>query len=111
MNTGMPTASKMLTKAILASGGYVGILGWILQQILERVFNNGSKKMLVYMDKGQVLIVVNNELNDFNKNNDIAWSIVDKGKVLTKEEIDAIDKPVLDSFIKLATFNKLRRPS
>jgi hypothetical protein len=111
MNTGMPTASKMLTKAILASGGYAGIFGWILQQILQRVFENTAKKMLVYMDKGHVLIVVNNELNDFNKNNDVAWSIVDKGKVLTKEEIDAIDKPVLDSFIKLATFNKLRRPS
>lgn len=107
----MPSASKILVKTLLSSGGYAGILGWFLQQILERIFTQTSKTILMYMDKGQVLIVVNSELNDFNKNNDMAWSIVDKGKVLTKEEIDAIDKPVLDSFIRLATFNKLRRSS
>lgn len=111
MNSGTPNAAKLLTELLLKSGGYTGVLGWILQQVMQRLLTGASKQILMYVDKGQVLIAVNSELNEFNKANDFAWGLVDKGKVLTKEEIDAIDKPVLDSFIKLATFNKLRKPS
>lgn len=108
MNKGMPNAAKLGSKALLAAGGVTGVFGWILDQILQRLLAKASQQVLMYMDKGQVIFVVNAETKDFVEANDHAYAIVDQGKTLTKEEMDAIDQPVLNSVVKLATFNRLR---
>ena len=111
MNKGMPNASKLLSRTLLSAAGVSGILGWIFQAVLSHLFTKGSQKILAYMDQGQMVLIVNTEEKDFDESNMKAWAIVDQGKVLTKDEMDAVDQPVIDALVKFATFNKLRRPS
>lgn len=108
MNQGLPNYSKALSKTLLLAGGFSGIGGWILAQILEYVLKRGSKQALAYMDKGHMILVVNNGKENFDQVGDTQWAIADQGKVLTKEEANAINDPFINSLIEFGTFNKLR---
>lgn len=111
MNSGTPNAAgKLATFLVSLAGAGIGpIWGWILQKILKALLSKGSQQTLVYMDKGQMIFVVNSEQKDFVSADDHAWEIVDQGKILNKEEADAINKPVIEALIKFGAFNKLRR--
>lgn len=111
MNTGTPNAIKLVSKYYLASNGIVGWLAWIIQQIIVFYGNKIAKEGLAQADEIHMVIVVNGEVQVFNKANNSAWSQVKPGQVLTKEEADAINKPVIDALVKLGSFNKLRKPS
>lgn len=109
MNKGMPNAAKLGSRALLVAGGISGILGWILQMVLDRILFKASQRGLVVLDLAYVGIVTEKEREAFDAANSAGWAAV-KGKTfLTKEEADAINKPVIDAIVKFGTLNKLRK--
>lgn len=104
MNQGLPNISNLSIKLLLSSFGINPILGWVLQKILSYFLTKGTQKLLVIADGQHVAFLVRHDGKEWNKSMDGALQIVDSGKLLTQEEKDAIDKPVMDAFLKLATF-------
>ncbi len=104
MNKGLPNISNLSIKLLLSSFGITGVLGWILQKILVFFATKGTQKLLVIADGAHVAFLLKHDGKDWEEKMDGALKIVDSGKVLTQEEMDAIDKPVMDAFVKLATF-------
>lgn len=110
MNKGMPNTAKKLSKALTLASGASGFWGWLVGLILNKVLDGAIQKGLVIADKAHVAIIVPNEADDWDEETDKAYEIIDQGKILTQEEKDEIDKPFMDTFIKLATF-RLRKQS
>lgn len=109
MNTGMPNTSALTAKGIASMVGATGILGAVLEAVLKVFLDNSSKKVLMVADDAHVGFIVPREGSDWEKSEDGAYAIVDLGMPLTQEQKDAIDKPPMDAFIKLASF-RVRKP-
>jgi len=111
LNTGTPNAIKLVSKYYLAANGITGWLAWVIQQIVVYYGNNLAKQGLAAADEIHMVLVVDGEVQTYFKTNGMAWSQVKAGDTLTKEQADAINKPVIEALVKLGSFNKLRKPS
>lgn len=109
MNQGMPNSSALAASALTAALGVTGFWAILLKKVLEFLFEKASKTALIYADKAHVAILVNHEGKEFDEAEDTAWEVIDSGVPLSQEQKDAIDKPVMDAFRKLATF-RVRNP-
>lgn len=102
MNKGLPNASSLLAKTLVVASGITGPFGWILQKVLAYVLAKASVQFLIMADQIHVAVLVKAEVGAFDGAIDKAFSELSDG--LTQEQRDAIDKPVMDAFIKLARF-------
>lgn len=114
MNNGLPNISNLEAKVLVGWTGITNpILTWILTKVADYFLFYINQHGLILIDKLESHIIVKNEQNTFVDAEGKAWALVDlnKGKVLTPEEMDAIDKPVIDAFVKFATFNRVSKSS